>query len=140
MIRITLCIAAVFTLASPAAAQIQGGPNIAPNGTRFTYSPRFGYLGPPAAFVPDPPPPPSPYYRPGSMPTIKYPREPLPPIPPPLASPPMPPIERPAAEARRTPRIAPAARAPGQRRPPAVPCPRGCPRGPDDPRPSDPID
>lgn len=31
-----------------AQAQMQPGPNIAPNGVPFVFSPRFGYLGPPA--------------------------------------------------------------------------------------------
>jgi hypothetical protein len=35
-----------------AAAQIQPGPNISPNGYRFTFSPRAGYIGPPAAIFP----------------------------------------------------------------------------------------
>ena len=58
----------------PAIAQIQGGPNIAPNGMKFTYSPRFGYIGPPAAFVLWPPPPQTRYGMPGSMPMLRYPR------------------------------------------------------------------
>ena len=73
----SLAACALLLLATPAVAQIQGGPNIAPNGTRFTYSPRFGYIGPPRALVPYPPPAPTPY-GPGSMPTIFYPREPPP--------------------------------------------------------------
>lgn len=117
-----------------ASAQIQGGPNIAPNGTRFTYSPRFGYLGPPAAFVPDPPPPPAPYGRPGSMPMVKYPRNPGPP--PDTGSPGAPPVSlygRPVAEVRPIAPTRPAARMPGARqRPTNFPCPDGCVREPDD--------
>jgi hypothetical protein len=45
--QITL-FAIVNMLALTAAhAQIQPGPNITPGGGMFTYSPRFGYLGPP---------------------------------------------------------------------------------------------
>lgn len=81
----------LLLVATPAAAQIQGGPNIAPNGTRFTFSPRFGYLGPPMAFVYGPPPPPA--YR--VMPIAIVPREPIAPPPPfpfPLPLPPAPPL------------------------------------------------
>jgi len=35
-------------------AQIVPGPNISPNGFRFTFAPRAGYLGPPAAVFPMP--------------------------------------------------------------------------------------
>lgn len=65
-------IALLLALATPTAAQIQPGPNISPSGIPFTYSPRFGYLGPPAAFVPGPPP--APRYRRGSMPIFPMPR------------------------------------------------------------------
>jgi hypothetical protein len=34
-------------VATPALAQVQPGPNISPGGVPFTFSPRFGYLGPP---------------------------------------------------------------------------------------------
>lgn len=120
-------IALALLLATPAAAQIQGGPNIAPNGMRFTYSPRFGYLGPPVAFVPYGPP-----VQNRAMPMVLVPREePPPPIPPPLASPPVRRIEPGARQARPAPPIVPAPRLPGQRQRPPVPCPDGCPREPE---------
>lgn len=74
----------LLACATPATAQIQPGPNIAPNGMRFTYSPRFNYLGPPAAFV---------YGQPTqsrAMPMIVVPRETPPPPPPPMAYAPAP--------------------------------------------------
>jgi hypothetical protein len=74
-------IVAMTWLASvrPAHAQIQPAPNIAPNGARFTFSPRFGYLGPPVGFVYGSLPPSR------AMPMVQVPR-PLPPdsAPPPL--------------------------------------------------------
>jgi hypothetical protein len=39
----------VMLAVGPAEAQIQPGPNISPNGFRFTFSPRAGYIGPPVA-------------------------------------------------------------------------------------------
>ena len=76
----------LFVSPTPAAAQTQPGPNLSPNGIPFTFSPRFGYLGPPAAFVPGPPPPRPRYYRPGSMPIHAAPPEAAPPPAPLLAT------------------------------------------------------
>jgi hypothetical protein len=117
--------AVTLALASPAAAQIQPGPNLSPSGIPFTFAPRFGYLGPPAAFVYAPPP------RSRFMPMIVVPR-PLPLPPPeaaPLASPPMRQSEAPAIQARPGRKFAPL---PGGRVRPPPPCPDGCPREPDD--------
>ena len=116
----------LLLVTTPALAQIQGGPNIAPNGTRFTFSPRFGYLGPPAAFVPDPPPAPTPYYRPGSMPMYRYPRTE------PLGAPPVRLNEHPGIPLRPEARVQRAPRPPVGRHRPDPPCPAGCPREPDD--------
>ncbi len=121
----------LLLVATPAAAQIQGGPNIAPNGTKFTYSPRFGYIGPPAAFVPWPPPEPTRYGIPGSMPTYRYPRTE------PLGAPPMSSNQPDARDARPIGPPRQARRPPVGRKAPNVPCPAGCPREPDDLRPED---
>ena len=108
-------------LVCPAIAQIQPGPNISPNGIPFTFSPRFGYLGPPAAFVFAPRPDPSRrYYQPGSMPHIEVPRHQ------PVAGPPVRPIEPPLVQRHPT---RPGLWAPRQR--PPLPCPDGCEREPD---------
>jgi hypothetical protein len=125
-------IVAMTWLASvrPAHAQIQPGPNIAPNGIPFTFSPRFGYLGPPVAFVYGSLPPSR------AMPMVRVPR-PLPDTaPPPLdtAPPGAPPMRfsgPPATGARRTAPGLRAPRLPGRRPPPNVPCPSGCPREPE---------
>jgi hypothetical protein len=53
-------------------AQIQPGPNISPGGVPFTYSPRFGYLGPPQPMPPQDAPTqaePPPAYAPNSPPS-----------------------------------------------------------------------
>jgi hypothetical protein len=64
-------------LATPAQAQIQPGPNISPDGIPFTYSPRFGYLGPPQPMPPTYAPPPA--YAPSSPPpAIEAPPPPTP--------------------------------------------------------------
>jgi hypothetical protein len=50
-------LAAISTmLTGPAEAQLVPGPNISPNGYRFTFSPRAGYLGPPTPIYPGMPP------------------------------------------------------------------------------------
>ncbi len=126
---------ALIALATPAAAQIQPGPNIAPNGLRFTFSPRFGYLGPPVGFVFYPPP--VQRYGYGAMPMIVVPRD-YPDTGSPGASP-VRPIERGAPQAQARPPAAPAPRLPGKlpgrQHIPNVPCPDGCAREPDDPTP-----
>jgi hypothetical protein len=79
-LRIILALAMLFMIAlaivlivlpSAAHAQIQPGPNISPGGIPFTYSPRFGYLGPPQP-MPAPSAPaniePPPAYAPSSPP------------------------------------------------------------------------
>jgi len=122
MTRLAL-IAAALALATPAAAQIVPGPNIAPNGVPYTFSPRFGYLGPPAGFMLWPPPPRPRYYQPGSMPTIVVPRgegygPPAGSAPTPL---PPPPVSRLPARPQKPPALVPRPR-------PSPPCPDGCPR------------
>ena len=71
-------------------AQIVPGPNISPSGIPYTFAPRFGYLGPPAAFLVPVAPPPMARGGPQPMPTFIIPREPPPrppmrQLPPPLA-------------------------------------------------------
>jgi hypothetical protein len=77
MMRRLAIIVALLALATPALAQLQPGPNISPGGIPFTFSPRFGYLGPPQ---------PMPPMRPMPMPAV----ESAPPVeqaPPPAPSP-----------------------------------------------------
>lgn len=56
--KLAIAAAAIALTVAPAAAQVQPGPNLSPSGVPFTFSPRFGYLGPPAGLVPPPPGPP----------------------------------------------------------------------------------
>jgi hypothetical protein len=117
VIALALCCAA-----GPAQAQIQPGPNLSPNGFMFTFSPRAGYLGPPAAIFP---------YAPYAPPRPRVYVQAPPPSPPPAAAaaPPVRYSEPGAIQARPEPKLAPPA---GRERPP-VPCPNGCPREPDEP-------
>lgn len=101
---------------TPARAQLQPGPNISPNGFMFTFSPRAGYLGPPAAIFP---------YAPRRVPRA-YVQAP-PPSPP--AAPPMR-YSEPGVQARPDLKSSPPAARRGR---PPVPCPDGCPREPDEP-------
>lgn len=129
----------ILLYAPTAKAQMQPGPNIAPNGVPFTFSPRFGYLGPPAGFALYPSPPRPRYNLPQSMPTIPVPREPAaaPPVsaygmapPAPAAAPPMRQSLPGATQAPPGRRNAPL---PSARARPPVPCPAGCPREADSP-------
>jgi hypothetical protein len=126
----------LMLLTTEAWGQIQPGPNLSPSGVPFTFSPRFGYLGPPAAFVPVPPPP-ARYYRPGSMPMLAYPRPhlyprfepPMPPaVAPPAGPPPTPRLRPPAVEIPRDPKEPALPRPRGSHPPIPPPCPDGCPR------------
>jgi len=64
--QITLFAIANMLALTAANAQIQPGPNIAPGGGMYTFSPRFGYLGPPQPMPPSYAPPPA--YAPSSPP------------------------------------------------------------------------
>lgn len=123
MRKLVIIAASTVALSSQAAAQLQPGPNISPNGVPFTFSPRFGYIGPPAVFVPPPPPRPR-YYVPGNTVVIPIPRPEA--VPPPAGPPPAPPSPPPASRGPRDPK-SPALRLPRGSRP-EVPCPAGCPR------------
>lgn len=125
LLVLALLILIGWTAWQQAHAQLQGGPNISPNGIPFTFSPRFGYIGPPAVFVP-PPPPRTRYYVPGNTVVIPIPRDG---IAPPAGPPPVPPLPPPATRGPRDPK-SPALRLPKGPRPdrPEVPCPSGCER------------
>jgi hypothetical protein len=70
MMRRLAIVIALLASCSPAAAQLQAGPNISPNGIPFTFAPRFSYLGPPAAILPYGPPPLA--YGPPGPPPVAY--------------------------------------------------------------------
>jgi hypothetical protein len=73
MIRRLAIVIVLLAGCSPAAAQIQPGPNLSPNGRMFTFAPRAGYLGPPAAIFPFPyGPPPLAYGPPSGPPPAAY--------------------------------------------------------------------
>jgi hypothetical protein len=77
--RLIIGIAVLLAGCLPAAAQIQSGPNISPSGIPFTFAPRAGYLGPPAAILPYGPVPLA--YGPPEPPPIAYGPPPGPPPP-----------------------------------------------------------